>query len=208
MRRAFRAFSRVVVSNSLVSRGSAHIRIITRSGQFREVACISIPRVNCSFLVSLGALSDGPSACVGNPAVMKNIKRELEDRAGRLVSRGPTRVGDPAYMRGDDDAGSRPERVVAGQRFRVRHVERGPDPSPGRMADQGIGIRNCTARHVDQQPAVGHGGKEGVIDQVPGGVAVRNRRPPQCRGPEGVRAARRCRGQARPRPHGPGWPPV
>ena len=44
----------------------------------------------------------------------------------------------------------------------------------GGVPDQGVGVRDRSAGHVDQQGAVGHGREEGVVDEVAGGVAERH----------------------------------
>jgi hypothetical protein len=42
------------------------------------------------------------------------------------------------------------------------------------VPDQGFRVRHRPAGHIDQQPAVGHGRKKSVVDEVPRGVAERD----------------------------------
>ncbi len=54
----------------------------------------------------------------------------------------------------DQHPGLLPERVIGGQRLRVGHVQRRPDPAGGQLGDERVGIDQLAAGHVDQQRAV------------------------------------------------------
>ena len=66
----------------------------------------------------------------------------------------------PADVRGEQQAGRRPQRVPLGQRLGVGDVERRPQPAGGQLGQQRVGVDDDAAGGVDQQGAVLHRGEE------------------------------------------------
>ena len=84
------------------------------------------------------------------------------------------RAGVSPDVRADQHARAAPQRVVVGQRLGVGDVEGRHDATGGRRLDEGVGVDDLAARHVDQERAVRHGRQEVAVDQAGGRRAERD----------------------------------
>jgi hypothetical protein len=107
-----------------------------------------------------------PTVFVGTLAAGQHEQLLAGDRPGPLARAG----GVPADVRGEQQAGRVPQRVLGGQRLRLGDVEPREQPPGLQLDEQGVGVHDLAAGGVDQGCAVLHPGQERRVDQPAGGL--------------------------------------
>jgi hypothetical protein len=80
--------------------------------------------------------------------ILKEALRICLDRGQGMID---VDIAEPALMRGDDDVGHRPERVIGRQRLLVEYVKHRPGNAPlCERLDQRRFVNNLATRQIDE----------------------------------------------------------